>query len=43
MIYEQLNNTANKNLSEKIKKELPDVVFSTDIIVRLSRRNRRRI
>lgn len=30
-------------LAEKIKKEIPDVVFSTDIIVRLPRRNRRRI
>lgn len=30
-------------LAEKIKKEIPDVVFSTDIIVRLSRRNRKTI
>lgn len=31
------------NLAEKIKREIPDVVFSTDIIVRLSRRNRKTI
>ena len=31
------------SLAEKIKKEIPEVVFSTDIIVRFPRRNRGRI
>jgi len=30
-------------LVEKIKNKIPEVVFSTDIIVRLPRRNRRRL